>query len=137
MLPLQLEIPRVGVGSVHGGPGSLSLGAWTVKILSAQDPMRMSPPAAERVQQDNPALRSVAQPSHRPTADQAVETDPALRPETLLPATGSTLIVLRSYPDGVVALWDEISCRVLFLRLQEAFALSWRPSLESSGGETF
>ena len=52
----------------------------------------------------------------------------AQRPEVLLPRRGATLTVIQRYPDGVVALMDESGRRVLFLLLQEAFDLAWRPA---------
>ena len=55
---------------------------------------------------------------------------------TPLPGPGATLRVLRRYPDGVVALWDELNGQVLFLQLQEVFCLDWQPSPSVGGRGT-
>ena len=46
-----------------------------------------------------------------------------------LPRPGAKLTLLRSYPDGVMAILDERNGRVMFCRLQEVFEvnLDWQP----------
>ena len=113
--------------------------------------MEEGPPAVEGVQEANPVLQSGPPRCDLARASQVFEADPSLQSEaagpareagpgrlseTLLPSSGTTLLVLQRYPDGVLALWDDSGGRVLFLRLQEIFALTWRPELDPRQEET-
>ena len=55
-----------------------------------------------------------------------------------LPRPGAKLTLLRSYPDGVMAILDETNGRVMFCRLQEMFEtnLDWQPVKYPDRSET-
>ena len=57
---------------------------------------------------------------------------------TALPRPGARLTLLRSYPDGVMAILDKRNGRVMFCRLQEMFEsnLDWQPVKYPGRSET-
>ena len=58
--------------------------------------------------------------------------------ETVLPRPGAKLTLLRSYPDGVMAILDQKNGRVMFCRLQEMFEsnMDWQPVKYPGRSET-
>ena len=89
------------------------LPATTLSSLLADGHGVIGAGAAERLMPEGP-----------PAAERAPGAAPARSGESLLPSPGTTLLVVRRYPGGAVALLVEGNRQVLFPRLQEALDLS-------------